>query len=92
VTARHATTGEALDIAAGQEEYLAKMTSPASKAAEALGEATSTAPWGELHDQGKTMFRFSNVWTTDVVEAKTLAMFAYMMRARRVMEIGMFTG
>ena len=38
------------------------------------------------------MFRFSNAWTTDVVEAKTLAMFAYMLRARRVVEVGMFTG
>ena len=38
------------------------------------------------------MFKFSNAWTTDVVEAKTLAMFAYMVRARRVLEVGMFTG
>ena len=38
------------------------------------------------------MFRFSNAWTTDVVEAKTLAMFAYMLKAKRVLEIGMFTG
>merc|ERR1719454_1401274 len=83
---------EALDISAGQDEYLTKMTSPATDAAKALGTATANAPWGELHDSGKTMFRFSSVWTTDVVEAKTLAMFAYMLRARRVMEIGMFTG
>ena len=68
------------------------MTSPATEAAEALGEATTNAPWGELHASGKTMFRFSNAWTTDLVEAKTLAMFAYMLKARKVMEIGMFTG
>merc|ERR1719267_174390 len=74
------------------DRYLSDMVSPASEAAKALGDATETAPWGELYENGKTMFRFSNVWTTDVVEAKTLAMFAYMMRARRVMEIGMFTG
>ena len=71
---------------------MSKMTTPESAAAKALGEATVTAPWGELHAAGKTMFRFSSVWTTDVVEAKTLAMFAYMLKARRVMEIGMFTG
>merc|ERR1719267_295017 len=74
------------------DRYLSDMVSPASEAAKALGEATESAPWGELHADGKTMFRFSNAWTTDVVEAKTLAMFAYMLRARRVMEIGMFTG
>ena len=74
------------------DRYLGEMCSPASKACEELGHATETAPWGELHMQGKTMFRFSNAWTTDVVEAKTLAMFAYMLKAKRVMEIGMFTG
>ena len=85
-------SGEALDVAEGQDKYLTSMCSPASTAAQALGEATENAPWSELHASGKTMFRFSNAWTTDVVEAKTLAMFAYMLKARRVMEIGMFTG
>ena len=84
--------GEALDVAQGQDQYLTKMCTPPSDAAKALGEATETAPWAELHATGKTMFRFSNAWTTDLVEAKTLAMFAYMLKARRVMEIGMFTG
>ena len=84
--------GEALDVASGQDEYLTKMTTPASDEAKALGEATSVAPWAELHASGQTMFRFSNAWTTDAVEAKTLAMFAYMLRAKKVMEIGMFTG
>ena len=83
--------GEALDVASGQDEYLTKMTTPASEAALALGHATEKAPWAELHDAGKTMFRFSNAWTTDLVEAKTLAMFAYMLKARRVLEVGMFT-
>ena len=84
--------GEALDVASGQDEYLTKMTTPASDEAKALGDATSVAPWAELHASGQTMFRFSNAWTTDAVEAKTLAMFAYMLRAKKVMEIGMFTG
>ena len=52
----------------------------------------SPRPARDTQDAGKTMFRFSNAWTTDVVEAKTLAMFAYMLKAKRVMEIGMFTG
>ena len=78
---------EALDIAEGQDDYLLDNCTPASEATRALGEATATAPWAELHASGKTMFRFSNAWTTDLVEAKTLAMFAYMLKARRVMEI-----
>eukprot|EP00308_Calcidiscus_leptoporus_P024765 CAMPEP_0119374414 /NCGR_PEP_ID=MMETSP1334-20130426/30585_1 /TAXON_ID=127549 /ORGANISM="Calcidiscus leptoporus, Strain RCC1130" /LENGTH=597 /DNA_ID=CAMNT_0007392481 /DNA_START=28 /DNA_END=1821 /DNA_ORIENTATION=+ len=83
---------EALDVAGSLDPYLLQNVSPPSSAALALGEATEKAPWGDLHDAGKTMFRFSNVWTTDLVEAKTLAMFAYMLKAQRVMEIGMFTG
>ena len=65
---------EALDVAGGLDPYLTEVCSPASPAAEALGKATEDADWGKLHDEGKTMFRFSSVWTTDVVEAKTLAM------------------
>jgi len=83
---------EALDVAGSLDPYLLQNVSPASSAANALGEATEKAPWSQLHDAGKTMFRFSSVWTTDLVEAKTLAMFAYMIKAQRVMEIGMFTG
>jgi len=82
----------ALDVAGGMDPYLTEMVSPASDATTKLGRATEEADWGALHASGKTMFRFSNVWTTDVVEAKTLAMFAYMLKATRVMEIGMFTG
>ena len=83
---------EASALTEGQDAYLTKMTSPPSEACKALGEATETAPWGELHASGQTMFRFSSAWTTDNVEAKTLAMFAYMLKARRVLEVGMFTG
>lgn len=83
---------EASALTEGQDAYLTKMTSPPSEACKALGLATETAPWGELHASGQTMFRFSSAWTTDNVEAKTLAMFAYMLKARRVLEVGMFTG
>merc|ERR1712166_1173658 len=74
------------------DPYLLEVCTPASDACNTLGNATETADWGAMYEAGKTMFRFSNAWTTDLVEAKTLAMFAYMLKARRVMEIGMFTG
>ena len=83
---------EALDVAGGMDPYLLEVCTPASDACNTLGNATETADWGAMYEAGKTMFRFSNAWTTDLVEAKTLAMFAYMLKARRVMEIGMFTG
>jgi len=83
---------EALDVAGGMDKYLTEVCTPASDAATTLGKATEDADWGSMYEAGKTMFRFSNAWTTDLVEAKTLAMFAYMLKAKRVMEIGMFTG
>ncbi|EGB05859.1 hypothetical protein AURANDRAFT_30097, partial [Aureococcus anophagefferens] len=76
----------------GQEEYLLKCTSPPSAAAAALEAKTRAADWKAHHAAGETKFLFSDCWTTDVVEAKTLAMFAAMLKARRVLEIGMFTG
>ena len=83
---------EALDVASGMDPYLLEVCTPASEACATLGKATEDADWGSMYEAGKTMFRFSNAWTTDLVEAKTLAMFAYMLKAKRVMEIGMFTG
>ena len=82
---------EALDVAGGMDKYLTEVCPPASDAATTLGKATEDADWGSMYEAGKTMFRFSNAWTTDLVEAKTLAMFAYMLKAKRVMEIGMPT-
>ena len=76
----------------GQEEYLLKCTSPPSAAAVALEAKTRGADWKSFHAAGETKFLFSDCWTTDVVEAKTLAMFAAMLKAKRVLEIGMFTG
>lgn len=83
---------EAAALAHGTDDYLMKCTSPPSEAAKALEAKTFEADWKTLFKNGETMFEFSSRWTTDVVEAKTLAMFAYMLRAQRVVEVGMFTG
>lgn len=83
---------EAASLSRGLDEYLVECTSAPSPEAAELERKTRGAPWDELHAQGKTVFRFSERWTTDIVEAKTLAMFAYMLKARRVLEVGMFTG
>lgn len=74
------------------DDYLQECTSPPSDAASALEHKTRSANWKSLYESGETLFEFSERWTTDVVEAKTLAMFASMMKAQRVLEVGMFTG
>ena len=83
---------EAVAVCKGQEEYVAQCTSAPSEAAAALEHKTRSADWVGLSKRGETMFEFSERWTTDAVEAKMLGMFAYMLRARRVLEVGMFTG
>merc|ERR1712194_171015 len=74
------------------ETYLKECTSKPSKEAEFLEKETRQADWVNLSETGETMFEFSERWTTDVVEAKMLGMFAYMLKAKRVLEVGMFTG
>merc|ERR1711988_601047 len=48
--------------------------------------------WDKLHQQGKTMFTWGPEMPTDPTEAQTIKMFTFMKGAKRVLEIGMFTG
>ncbi|KAH8048265.1 O-methyltransferase [Aureococcus anophagefferens] len=58
---------------------------PSERLAALIDEAkTRAADWKAHHAAGETKFLFSDCWTTDVVEAKTLAMFAAMLKARRI--------
>jgi len=83
---------EAAALVHGGDDYLKECTSAPSAAADALEKKTRTANWKQHFVAGETLFEFSERWTTDVVEAKTLAMFASMLKAQRVLEVGMFTG
>jgi len=83
---------EATALCVESETYLKKCTSKPSKETDALEKKTRTSDWVKLSKNGETMFEFSERWTTDVVEAKMLGMFAYMLKAKRVLEVGMFTG
>ncbi|SCX41103.1 caffeoyl-CoA O-methyltransferase [Klenkia marina] len=71
------------DLAAGFEPYLEQHTSPESPALAALAERTRTAPWsGTLEAE----------MLSGHVEGRFLAFLVGTTRARRVLEIGMFTG
>lgn len=83
---------EASTLCSENETYLKHCTSAPSKQADSLEKKTRQADWINLSETGETMFEFSERWTTDVVEAKMLGMFAYMLKAKRVLEVGMFTG
>jgi len=83
---------EASALCTESETYLKHCTSKPSKETDALERKTRSEDWTALSKNGETMFEFSERWTTDVVEAKILGMFAYMLKAKRVLEVGMFTG
>jgi caffeoyl-CoA O-methyltransferase len=73
----------ARDLAVGLDPYLADWTTPESPALRSLAAATRAREWsGSLEQE----------MLSGHVEGQTLKMLVHLARARRVLEIGMFTG
>ncbi|XP_074505647.1 uncharacterized protein LOC141775804 isoform X1 [Sebastes fasciatus] len=83
---------KALDIASGLDDYLEKMTTQESEPLAELYKKTVSHDWDQVHKEGKTMFRLPKECITGHVEGQTLKMLIHMSQAKRVLEIGMFTG
>ncbi|XP_072238935.1 uncharacterized protein [Leuresthes tenuis] len=83
---------KALDIASGLDDYLEKMTTQESQPLAELYKKTVSHDWDQVYQEGKTMFRLPKECITGHVEGQTLKMLIHMSQARRVLEIGMFTG
>ncbi|XP_029007668.1 uncharacterized protein zgc:113054 [Betta splendens] len=83
---------KALDIASGLDDYLDKMTTQESEPLAELYQKTVSHDWDQVHKEGKTMFRLPKECITGHVEGQTLKMLTHMSQAKRVLEIGMFTG
>ncbi|KAJ0068407.1 hypothetical protein NL108_005982 [Boleophthalmus pectinirostris] len=82
----------ALDIASGLDDYLEKFTTPESEPLAELYKKTVTHDWDRVHKEGKTKFRLPKECITGHVEGQTLKTLVHMSHARRILEIGMFTG
>ncbi|XP_072308010.1 uncharacterized protein [Eucyclogobius newberryi] len=82
----------ALDIASGLDDYLEKIASPESEPLAALYKKTVTHDWDGVYKEGKTMFRLPKECITGHVEGQTLKTLVHMSQAKRILEIGMFTG
>lgn len=77
---------ELADLAVGIEAYSDSMTSPESPALAALAAATRDEDWtGRPHGLEQEML-------SGHLEGRFLAMLVHATRARRVLEVGMFTG
>ncbi|XP_028263151.1 uncharacterized protein LOC114436839 [Parambassis ranga] len=83
---------KALDIASGLDDYLEKMTSQESEPLAELYRKTVSHDWDQVHKEGRTKFRLPKECITGHVEGQTLKMLIHMSQAKRVLEIGMFTG
>ncbi|RCJ25794.1 SAM-dependent methyltransferase [Nostoc sp. ATCC 43529] len=87
-----ANLNQAWRLAAGLDPYLEEYTTPESAALTALAEKTSTEAWQEHFSEGTTVRPLEQEMLSGHVEGQTLKMFVHMTKAKRVLEIGMFTG
>ncbi|XP_029630592.1 uncharacterized protein zgc:113054 [Salmo trutta] len=83
---------KALDIACGLDGYLEKMSSQESAPLAELYQKTMEHNWDKVFKEGKTQFRLPKECITGHVEGQTLKMLVHMSKAKRILEIGMFTG
>ncbi|XP_038141145.1 uncharacterized protein zgc:113054 isoform X1 [Cyprinodon tularosa] len=83
---------KALDIASGLDEYLDRMTTKESQPLAELYEKTVSHDWDQVFKEGKTKFQLPKECITGHVEGQALKMLIHMSQAKRVLEIGMFTG
>ncbi|XP_058635496.1 uncharacterized protein zgc:113054 isoform X2 [Onychostoma macrolepis] len=68
------------------------MSSQESEPLAELYRKSISHDWNKVHDNGKTLFRLPVTCITGQVEGQVLKMLVHMSKARRVLEIGMFTG
>ncbi|XP_059426611.1 uncharacterized protein LOC132160900 [Carassius carassius] len=83
---------KALDIACGLDSYLEQMSSQESEPLAELYRKSISHDWNKVHEDGKTLFRLPVTCITGQVEGQVLKMLVHMSKAKRVLEIGMFTG
>jgi len=76
----------------GQDSYVTSVSNAGGPIMQAIQEKMGRTDWDALYKQGKTMFSYGPEMSTDPTEAQVVKMFTFMKGAKRVLEIGMFTG
>lgn len=80
------------ELAAGIDPYLDENTTAESPELAALAEKTATEDWSKRFDDGETVRQLEQEMLSGHIEGQTLKMFVSMTKAKRILEIGMFTG
>lgn len=83
---------KALALAAGIDPYVEECTTHPSPALAHIDRRTRTEDWDRLNAEGKTAVPLEQEMLSGHVEGQTLKLFVQMSRAKRILDIGMFTG
>ena len=79
-------------LAAGLEPYVEHCTTPESAALAGLVADTQSMDWQARHAAGDTTLQLEQEMVSGHVEGQFLKMLMHAMQAKRVLEIGLFTG
>lgn len=87
-----ASLQQAYELAAGLDPYLNECTTGESPALAALAQKTCKEDWSKRFSDGETVRQLEQEMLSGHIEGQTLKMFVRMTKAKRILEIGMFTG
>ncbi|MDY6938557.1 MAG: class I SAM-dependent methyltransferase [Cyanobacteriota bacterium] len=79
-------------LAAGIDPYLEECTTTESEALAALARKTAAEDWSKRFSDKETVRQLEQEMLSGHIEGQTLKLFVYMTRAKRILEVGMFTG
>jgi caffeoyl-CoA O-methyltransferase len=82
----------ASELASGLDPYLDRCTTPESPALAALVQCTQAEDWGQRFSDGRTARQLEQEMLSGHLEGQALKFLVRLTQARRVLEIGMFTG
>ncbi|MBU7581750.1 MAG: class I SAM-dependent methyltransferase [Nostoc sp. TH1S01] len=83
---------QSVQLAAGLDPYLDECTTPESSALAALAKKTSQEDWSQRFSDGETVRQLEQEMLSGHLEGQTLKMFVHLTKAKRILEVGMFTG
>ena len=83
---------EVVALTAGMEDYISSCSSPESEALAGLAERTRTEDWDGRMADGGTTLALEQEMLSGHLEGQLLRMLVHATGARRVLEIGLFTG
>jgi len=82
----------AWELARGLDPYISSCTTPESPALASLVQRTQTEDWSQRSANGETVQPLEQEMLSGHVEGQVLKFFVHLTQAKRVLEIGMFTG